>query len=227
MGVYVMPKKVDKQFAVIGLGRFGGSVCRELHMLGHEVLAIDRDIDRVENFIQYSTQALQGNATEETFLKSIGIRNFDHVIVAIGENIQDSVLTTLNLKEYGIPAVWVKAQNTYHQKVLEKIGADRVIHPEVDMGIRIAHSMSSDLLLDYINLSDEYSVVEVRATKKIHQRTLLDLDVRAKFGITILAIKRGTEINISPLPTDAIQEGDVLVAMGNNSDLDRFENKAL
>jgi trk system potassium uptake protein TrkA len=219
--------KQNKQFAVIGLGRFGGSVCRELYTLGHEVLAIDMNIDRVEDFIQYSTHAIQGNSTDEMFLKSIGIRNFDHVIVAIGENIQDSVLTTLNLKEFGIHTVWVKAQNIYHQKVLEKIGADRVIHPEVEMGIRTAQSMSSDLLLDYINLSEEYSIIEIRASLPIHNRSLLDLNVRAKFGITILAIKRKNTMNVSPLPTDVIFEGDILVAMGLNDDLKRFEDKML
>lgn len=219
--------KQTKQFAVIGLGRFGGSVCRELHTLGHEVLAIDMHLDRVEEFVQYSTHAIQGNSTDEMFLKSIGIRNFDHVIVAIGENIQDSVLTTLNLKEFGISDVWVKAQNVYHQKVLEKIGADRVIHPEVEMGIRIAQSMSSDLLLDYINLSDEYSIIEIRATLPIHNRSLLDLDVRAKFGITILAINGKYNMNVSPSPTDIIFEGDILIAMGLNDDLKRFEDKML
>jgi len=111
--------KHDKQFAVIGLGRFGGTICRELHMLGHDVLAIDHDIERIEEFVPFSTHAIQGNATDETFLKSIGIRNFDHVIVAIGENIQDSILTTLNLKEFGVKIVWAKAQNMYHQKLLE------------------------------------------------------------------------------------------------------------
>jgi trk system potassium uptake protein TrkA len=219
--------KQNKQFAVIGLGRFGGSVCRELYTLGHEVLAIDMNIDRVEDFIQYSTHAIQGNSTDEMFLKSIGIRNFDHVIVAIGENIQDSVLTTLTLKEFGIHTVWVKAQNKYHQKVLDKIGADRVIHPEVEMGIRTAQSMSSDLLLDYINLSEEYSIIEIRASLPIHNRSLLDLNVRAKFGITILAIKRKNNMNVSPLPTDVILEGDILVAMGLNDDLKRFEDKML
>jgi len=217
-----------KQFAVIGLGRFGGSVCRELHSLGHEVLGIDSDLERVEEFDKYSTQAMQGSGTDEAFLKSIGIRNFDHVIVSIGENIQDSVLTTLNLKELGVPIVWAKAQNTYHQKVLEKIGADQVIHPEVDMGIRIAQSASSERLLDYINLSDEYSIVELRASKKLDYRSLADLDVRARFGITVLAIKREHEkMNVAPLPKDVIHEGDILVAMGRNEDLKRFEDKAL
>ncbi len=219
--------KTEKQFAVIGLGRFGGSVCRELYSFGHEVLAIDADMERVENFVQYSTQAIQGDTTDEAFLKSIGIRNFDHVIVAIGENIQASVLTTLNLKELGVTKVWVKAQNTYHQKVLEKIGADRVIHPEVDMGIRVANSMSSNHLVDYINLSDDYSIGEYHATKLIHNKTLQELNFRSKYRVNILAIRRENRVNINPLPTDIVMEGDVLVAMGLNTDLNRFEEKAL
>ena len=219
--------KTEKQFAVIGLGRFGGSVCRELYSLGHEVLAIDIAMERVENFIDYSTQAVQGDSTDESFLKSIGIRNLDHVIVAIGENIQASVLTTLNLKELGINKVWVKAQNTYHQKVLEKIGADRVIHPEVDMGIRVANSMSSNHLVDYINLSDEYSIGEYHATNLIDNKTLQELNFRGKYRVNILAIRSGNLVNINPLPTDIVKEGDVLVAMGLNKDLNRFEEKAL
>ncbi|GGA50169.1 potassium channel family protein [Psychrobacillus lasiicapitis] len=220
-------KKQDKQFAVIGLGRFGGSICRELHMLGHEVLAIDHDIVKVEEFVPYSTHAIQGNATEEAFLKSIGIRNFDHVIVAIGEDIQASVLTTLNLKEFGVQTVWAKAQNVYHQKLLDKIGADRVIHPEVDMGMRIAQSMASDHLLDYINLSEEYSVIEIRVNQQMHSRTLQDLRIRPKFNITILAIKRENDINVSPLPSEVIYSGDILVAMGLNSNLKRLEDKLM
>ena len=219
--------KTEKQFAVIGLGRFGGSVCRELYSLGHEVMAIDIDMERVESFVDYSTQAVQGDSTDEAFLKSIGIRNFDHVIVAIGENIQASVLTTLNLKELGVMKVWVKAQNTYHQKVLEKIGADKVIHPEVDMGIRVANSMSSNHLVDYINLSDEYSIGEYQAPNLIDNKTLQDLNFRGKYRVNILAIRRGNLVNINPLPTDIVKEGDVLVAMGLNKDLNRFEEKAL
>lgn len=157
----------NKQFAVIGLGRFGGSICKELHRMGHEVLAVDINEEKVNAYASYATHAVIANATEENELLSLGIRNFEYVIVAIGANIQASTLTTLLLKELDIPNIWVKAQNYYHHKVLEKIGADRIIHPEKDMGVKIAQSLSDENVLNYIDLSDEYSIVELLATRKL------------------------------------------------------------
>jgi trk system potassium uptake protein len=217
---------LKKQFVVIGLGRFGSAVCRELNMLGNEVLAIDINEDRVNNMINDSTTAVVANVTDENTLKSLGIRNFDLAIVAIGEDMQSSIHCTLLLKEMGI-VVWVKAQNSYHHKILEKIGADRVIHPEQDMGIRVAHQLNSENIIDFIELSKDYSILELKATEKINQKSLIQLDIRAKYGCTILAIKRGEQINISPLPNDILHQGDTLVVMGSNLDLQRFEEKGL
>ncbi|MCE7791856.1 TrkA family potassium uptake protein [Salipaludibacillus sp. CUR1] len=219
--------KVKKQFAVIGLGRFGGSVCKELFKMGHEVLAIDKDEDKVNEYAKFATHAVQLDSTDEKSLISMGIRNFEHVVVAIGDNIQASILTTLVLKEIGVKTVWVKAQNSYHQKVLDKIGADLVVHPEFDMGKRIAHNMSSEKIIDFIDLADDYSIVELLATSKVHNMTLIELDVRAKYGVTILAFKRGKEMNIAPAPDDKIREGDILIVMGHTNDLDRFEDEGL
>ncbi|MDV2686128.1 TrkA family potassium uptake protein [Alkalihalophilus lindianensis] len=219
--------KKKKQFAVIGLGRFGGSVCKELYQRGHEVLAVDKDETKVNEYAAYSTHAMQVDTTDENAMRQIGIGNFEHVVVAIGDNIQASILTTLVLKEMDVPIVWVKAQNSYHHKVLEKIGADYVVHPESDMGRRIAHNMSSEKVIDFIDLSDEYSIVELRATEKVHQKTLVALNVRAKYGVTILAMKRGEEMNISPMPDDLIHKGDMLVVMGHKLDINRFEDEAL
>ncbi|MFC0561895.1 potassium channel family protein [Halalkalibacter alkalisediminis] len=216
-----------KQYAVIGLGRFGGSVCKELYKMGHQVLAIDNNEAKVNEFAAHSTHAIIANATDEKSLQSLGIRNFDYVIVAIGDDIQSSILITLVLKEMEVKNVWVKAQNAYHHKVLDKIGADRIIHPEQDMGIRIAQHITSEKIVDYIELSDEYSIVELLATKKINNSTLVDLDVRAKFGCTILAIKRGEDINVSPLPDDTIYEKDVLIVIGHKADLKRFEEEGM
>lgn len=215
-----------KQFLVIGLGRFGSSICKELHSLGHDVLAIDMIDEKVNAMLSYSTQAVVANATDENALKSLGVRNFDYAIVAIGDNMQASVHTTLLLKEIGL-TVWVKAQNIYHQKILDKIGADRIILPEQDMGIRVAHQLDSEKIIDYIELSKEYSIVEIKATDKVDDCTIIQLNVRAKYGCTILAIKRGEEINISPLPDDVIYQGDILVVMGNNQDIKRFEEKGM
>ncbi|OLO25362.1 potassium transporter Trk [Alkalihalophilus pseudofirmus] len=218
---------MKKQFAVIGLGRFGGSVCKELYQMGHDVLAIDSSEEKVNEFMNYSTHTVIANGTEESMLQSLGIRNFDFVIVAIGENIQSSILCTLLLKELGVKNVWVKAQNDYHHKVLEKIGADRIVHPEKDMGIRIAQHLVSEKIIDYIELSDEYSIVELLATEKVANRSLIQLDIRAKFGCTILAFKRKEQVIISPLPDDLIHLNDILIVIGHKNDLKRFEDEGL
>lgn len=222
-----MGKIKNKQFAVIGLGRFGGSICKELFKMGHEVLAIDISEERVNAYSSYATHAVRANSTEESELQSLGIRNFEYVIVAIGANIQASTLTTLLLKELNIPNIWVKAQNYYHHKVLEKIGADRIIHPEKDMGVRFAQSLSDENVLNYIDLSDEYSIVELSATKKLHLKSLLDLGARARFGCTILAVKHNGDIQLSPSPETVIHECDCLVLMGHKRDIKRFETEGM
>ena len=218
---------MNKDYAVIGLGRFGGSIVRELRVLEMDVLAVDVDENRVNEFIDIATQAVIGDTTDETVLKDLGLGNFDNVIVAIGDNIQSSILTTLLLKDIGVKSVTVKAQSTYHARVLEKIGADYVVHPERDMGRRIAHKMMSSSVLDYIELSNEYSVVEYLAGKKLAGRSILELDIRAVYGISIIAIKRGTDILVSPDPNLEIERDDILIAIGEDSDLTAFEKKMM
>lgn len=218
---------MKKQFAVIGLGRFGGSICRNLSEQGVEVLALDNDEDRVNEYSSIATHAVIADSTDESVLKSLGLRNFDHVIVAIGDNIQASILTTLILKEMGVPKVTAKAQNDYHEKVLRKIGADQVIHPERDMGARIAHNITSTSVLDYLELSDEHSILEVIAGRKMSGQTLVQLDVRARFGVNIVAIKESGKINVSPGADQVVEEGDILIVIGADVDIDRFKNQML
>ena len=159
-------RSMEKEYVVIGLGRFGGSIVRELNALDMDVMAIDRDEARVNEYSDIATHAVVADTTDEAVMKSLGIRNFDHVIVAIGENIQSSTLTTLILKELGVKKVTAKAQNDYHAKILNKIGADTVVHPERDMGRRIAHNVASASVLDYLELADEHSLVELKASEK-------------------------------------------------------------
>lgn len=218
---------MKKEFVVIGLGRFGGSIVRELVEQGADVMAIDKFSDRVDEFASIATQAIVADTTDESVLKSLGIRNFEHVIVAIGEDIQSSILTTLMLKEIGVNKITVKAQNDYHEKVLRKIGADQVVHPERDMGIRIANNMISNNVLDYLELSDEHSIMEIIANEILAGSTLIDLDIRAKYGINIVAIKRGNEILVSPQATEEILVNDILIVIGADSDIIRFEKKAM
>ncbi|GGF12231.1 ktr system potassium uptake protein C [Halobacillus andaensis] len=214
---------MKKEFAVIGLGRFGGSICRELSREGMEVLALDLDEDKVNEYRDIAAHAVIADSTDENVLRELGIRNIDHVIVAIGDNIQASMLTTLMLKELGIKTITVKAQNDYHEKILSKIGADHVVHPERDMGKRIAHNIISNNILDYIELSDDHSVVEVKAGSKMSGRTLVDLDIRAEYGCNVVAIKRKKEVIVSPMATEEIHESDILIVIGADKDISRFE----
>lgn len=224
---YLEDIDVKKEFAVIGLGRFGGSICRALAEQGNEVLAIDTDEDLVNEFSTIASHAVVGDCTDEQVLKGLGIRNFDHVIVAIGNDIKASILTTLMLIELGVTDITVKAQDDYHEKVLRKIGANHVVHPERDMGRRIAHHISSNNVLDYLELSEEHSIVEIIANHKINGHSIIDLDIRAKYGITIVAIKRGNNIIVSPQANEMIQNGDVLVVIGADVDINRFEKKGM
>lgn len=218
---------MKKEFVVIGLGRFGGSIVRSLADQGMEVMAIDMDEDKVNEFSTTASHAVVADSTDESVLKSLGIRNFDHVIVAIGDNIQSSILTTIMLKEIGVKKITVKAQNDYHEKVLRKIGANQVVHPERDMGRRIAHNIVSNNVLDYLELSDEHSIVELVANEKLSGNSLIDLDIRAKYGINIVAIKRDRDIIVSPQAEEEIQEGDILIVIGADTDINRFEKKIL
>ncbi|MEG0255863.1 MAG: TrkA family potassium uptake protein [Vagococcus sp.] len=216
-----------KSFAIIGLGRFGGSVCRELIKSDQEVLAIDSCEDRVNEYMNVATHAVVANAQDEATLRSLGLRNFDHVIVAIGEDIQASILVTLMAKEMGVPRITAKAQNEYHARVLDKVGADTVVHPERDMGIRLGHKLTSNNMLDFIELSEDYSLAEVIVTnKKFYNRTIEELNFRQNFNLTIVAIRRGKkELIVSPPANQMIDENDILLVVGHNDNVDYFDDK--
>ncbi|MEW6273712.1 MAG: TrkA family potassium uptake protein [Bacillota bacterium] len=208
-----------EQFAVIGLGRFGSSVARTLSRMGYEVLAVDVDADKVNAITDEVTYAVQVDAMEEEALKSLGLRNFDVVVVAIGQEIKASILVTVMLKEMGVPKIVAKANDELHGRVLQKVGADVVVFPERDMGVRLAHTLVSRNILDQIHLSPDYSIVEVVTPAKFIGKTLEESALRQKYGVTVLAIRRGEDIIISPGARQVIQEGDVLVAIGRDDRL--------
>ena len=214
---------MKKQFAVIGMGRFGSSVARTLSELGCEVLAVDVDEERIQHMAGIVTHAVQADTTDDEALRAIGIRNFDVVVVAIGQDIQASILTTLLLKELGVPMLVVKAQNELHGKVLQRIGADKVIYPERDMGQRLAHHLISANIIDYIDLTDDYSIAEILAPQGMIGRSLRELDIRAKFGCNVIAIKQNGKMNITPKADEPIRSDDVLVVVGRNADLQKLE----
>lgn len=215
-----------KQFAVLGLGRFGSSLAKTLYELGNDVLAVDEREDAVQDISESVTHAVQADATDESNLRSLGLRNFDVVVVAIGGDIQSSILVTLIVKELGVKYVVAKAQSELHAKVLYKIGADRVVLPERDMGLRVAHNLVSSNVLDFIELSSDYSIVEVAAPDGWKGKTIKELNIRRKYGLNVIAIKRNGEMNVSPQAEDTIEENDVLVVVGDNEGITRLENKA-
>lgn len=216
-----------KQFIVVGLGRFGTTVAETLTQLGHDVLAIDKDEQLIQDISDKVTHAVQMDATDEYALRTLGVRNFDVAIVTIGSNIQSSIMVTLLLREAGVKYIICKGQSELHKKVLEKIGADRVILPEKDMGIRVAHNLISSNLLDFIELSPDYSVMEIQAPAAWVGKSLKNLHVRATYGINIMAIKEGNEINIAPGADDIIKEDSVIVCIGSNETLETLEKYVL
>lgn len=215
---------MKKQFIVIGLGRFGSSVTRTLIANGHEVLAVDKNEQLVQDMAPIATHALQADCSDEAVLKELGAGNFTHAIVAIGDDLQASILTTLLLKEMNVPKVTVKARNEMHGKVLSKIGADQIVYPERDMGARLANQLSSENLIDYIELSPDYNLAEILAPPAMNGRSLKELNIRAKYGCTIMAIKTEQRINISPKAEDEIHTGDVLLIIGSNDDIRDLES---
>ena len=212
-----------KQFVVIGCGRFGTSVAKTLYKMGNDVLAIDGSEEIVQNISEEVTHAVQADATDEHALRSLGIRNFDVAVITIGSDIQSSIMATLIAKELGVKYVVAKAQNELHAKVLYKIGADRVVFPERDMGIRVAHNLVASNILDYIELAPDYSIMEISSLIEWEGQTLIDLDIRSRFGINVMAIKHGNQINVSPKANDKIEKGDILVVIGHNDDLKKLE----
>lgn len=213
----------NKQFVVIGLGRFGSSVAKTLYELGCDVLAIDNDEDLIQDISDEVTHAVQMDATEESALRTLGLRNFDVAVVTIGTNIQSSIMVTLLMKEMGVKYIIAKANNDLHAKVLKKIGADRVVLPEKDMGIRVANNLVSTSILDYIELSPEYNIMEIEVLKEWDNKKLRDLKLRGKYGLNVMAIKRGEDINLSPSADDYIKMGDIIVAIGLNSGIGNIE----
>lgn len=211
-------------FAVIGLGRFGGSVCKTLADAGQEVLAIDKYESRVNDYKDIATQAVVADAQDEDVLRSLGIRNVDHVIVAIGEDIQASILVTLMVKEQGVKYVTAKAQNEYHAKVLEKLGVDLVVHPERDMGVRIGRSLTSKNMVDYLDLDANFKLAEILITNpEFVGKSLAEMDFRDRYGLNVIALAHSRQEMVLPSAGDVLTENDSILVAGPTRAIDKFE----
>ena len=201
-------------YVIIGCGRFGSAVAKTIYSLGHEVLAIDMNMEIIQDIADHVTQAVQADATDEATLKSLGIRNYDVAVISVASDIESSIMATIVVKELGVPYVVCKAMTELQAKVLYKIGADRVVFPERDMGVRLAHNLISKNVLEFVELDPRYSIIEIIASNGWNNKTLSELDLRGKYGINIVAIKRGMDVNISPESEDIIYAKDILVVIG-------------
>jgi trk system potassium uptake protein TrkA len=214
-----------KQFAIIGLGRFGTSLALTLTRMGYDVLAVDTNEEKVNDIMEKVTHAVQVDAMDEQALKALGIRNFDVVVVAIGQDIQTNILVTVMLKDLGVKNVVSKAITELHGKVLERVGADKVVFPERDMGVRVAQALVSKNIMDQISLSPDYSIIELIAPDMVAGKTLEEGALRVEYGVTVLAIRRGDDVIISPGARHVVNEGDILVVVGSNDKLKDLEEK--
>ncbi len=208
-----------KSFVIIGLGRFGTAIASELSALGHEVLAVDVDEERVQQVADHVTHAVTGDGRNIEVLRALGVRNFDCVVVAMGSDVGNSALITLNLKELGVKEVICKAQSHVHSRVLEKIGADRVVFPEYEMGAKLAQGLSSSNVLNFIELSEDYGILELSAPQSWQGKSLRELDVRNRHHVNVIAIRKNGELNVTPSPDLPLESGDQVVALGRYEDI--------
>ena len=201
-------------------------VREHLESLGHEVLAVDEREDHVQRVAEKVTHAVTGDARDPSVLRALGVRNYDCAVVAVGDDIGNSALITLNLKEIGVKRVICKAQSHVHRKVLEKIGADRVVFPEHEMGVKLAQGLSSSNVLNFIELSEDFGIVETAVPKEWHYETIQNLDVRARYRVNIIAVRRGKDgaLNVAPGASYVIEPGDAVVALGRTEDINHLQD---
>lgn len=217
----------NRQFAVIGLGRFGRAVCLTLHGMGYEVLGIDSDEDRVAQVLtdQIAAHAVQMDSTQPSALQEAGIPDFDTVIVAIGNYIQESIITTLNVKEAGVANVVAKASTEIHGKLLKRVGADHVVFPEFEMGCELARSITRPGVLDRFELDPDHSIVEVVVPREFDGKTIVELDLRNNYGLTLMAISKENAMDkfeINPSPVTRLKAGSLMVVVGANGGIDKL-----
>lgn len=217
----------NRQFAVIGLGRFGRAVCTSLHKMGYEVLGTDIDEKLVSQVLaqRVASHAIQLDSTEPESLKEAGIFEVDTVIVAIGNYLQESIITTLNVKEAGVEYVVAKASSEIHGKVLKRVGADRVVFPEYEAGCTLASTLTQPGLLERFQLDTENSIVEILTPEEFHNQTLAQLDLRKRYGVNVLAISNGERFITNPIPGEMLKKGSIMVVIGSNANIQRLPIK--
>ena len=214
-----------KSFVVIGLGRFGTQIAMRLYEMGGEVLAIDIDNEKVQQIADNVTQAVASDAQDKDVLRAIGVRNCDCAVVAIASNLSASIFITMTLRELEVPYIVAKAQSTMHQRILEKLGANIVVIPEREMADRLAHKLVEPNILDFIEISEDYGLVEEQAPAAWLNKSIRDLNVRSRLGINIIGVKNGKDMNIAPGGDYIVKDGDILVIIGREDALAKLRKK--
>jgi trk system potassium uptake protein TrkA len=208
---------------VVGLGRFGSAAALELMVLGHEVLAVDADEARVNEIAPEVTHAIQLDASDESALKGIGAGDFAHAIVAISGQAEPSIFATMALKNLGVGHVIAKAATTLHGMILERVGADRVVYPEREMGTRVAHSLGIPAVIDYLDVAPRFGIVKVRPPASFVGRSLKELDLPGRLQVSPIALRRGSEVTFNPHRDMVIAVGDELILMGSDGSLEKID----
>ncbi len=211
-----------KEYVVFGLGRFGSSVARQLEKNGCKVMAVDSDPDRVTALAEDVTVSMNADISDVNALDELGINNFDGAVIAMGGNLEASILATIWAKEHGVKNVIAKAYNQLQGRILAKVGADKVVYPEREMGVHLANSLVMNSLFDTIELSSEYSIVDMSVVKSWIGKNLIELKLRAKYHIEVIAVKRGGKMVVTPSADVPFLEGDILVVLGKNDTLKRL-----
>ena len=219
-----MSQHSQKEFAIIGLGRFGYSLAVALEAHGHTVMAIDKNTKLVQSIVDSVTHAASLDSTQEDALKAIDIGAFDTVIVAIGNDFEANLLTTVNLKAVGVRRVICKSQTNRQCDILRRLGADRVIQPEQNSANRLAEELSAPALIEHFNLGQGFSVAEIILPDLLAWKSMGQCDIRNKHHVNILLIKRGDEVLISPRADTILQKDDILIVFGEDQDINKFSN---
>lgn len=216
---------MQKRFAVIGLGRFGSAVARMLTDMGQYVLGVDNDHTQVEALAGHVPHVVRADCTDPAALTALHIGEYETVVVAIGDNVEANVITCLNCRDLGVKTIVAKAQDEAHGRVLERLGVDRIVYPQRDMGARVAHNIAAGGIIDFIRLSDSYGMAELQVRESAVGQTLAELDLRNRFGLNVMAIKRGNRLIISPGATERLAAGDAVVVIGEAKGIQRIQER--
>lgn len=211
-----------KEFVVIGMGQFGANVAISLESRGAVVMAVDRDEKKLELVADRVTHTICADAANPEVMHSLGINNYDGAIIGIGNSLEDSVLITIQLKELGMPFIMAKASTDLEGRILHKVGADKVIFPDKEIGFRVGNQIMNGNYFEAIELSERYSIVDLNVPEAWKGKSLRQLDIRSRYGVSIIGIRGLEETNINPEPEYELKEDDVLIALGHNSELQRL-----